>query len=246
VGSSMPASRSLINSRKIARMKALLAEDDARLSQQLDAAFREAGFVPTVAHDGIDIEHLGASEPFDVVVLDLGLPSKDGISILQSWRGQGVTTPVLILTARDEWAEKVSGFRAGADDYVVKPFRMEEVIVRARSLIRRAAGHAQSIIACGALEYDTQTTSFTLDGLPLKLTAFEAQILSYMIHHQDRAISRTELSEHVYDRDTDRDFNSMEVIIGRLRRKIGTDMIRTVRGRGYVLAASSESEAERA
>lgn len=136
-------------------MKALLAEDDARLSLQLDAAFREAGFVPTVAHDGVDIEHLGSTEPFDVVVLDLGLPSKDGISILQSWRGQGVTTPVLILTARDEWAEKVSGFRAGADDYVVKPFRMEEVIVRARSLIRRAAGHAKSIIACGGLEYDT-------------------------------------------------------------------------------------------
>jgi two-component system, OmpR family, response regulator len=221
-------------------MRALVVEDDGRLATQVAAALREAGFAVDVAADGEDGEHLGATESFDVVILDLGLPVKDGVSVLKAWRAGGRSMPVLILTARDEWSDKVAGFRAGADDYVVKPFRMEEVIVRARSLVRRAAGHASSILVCGPLEYDTQTASFLLDGLPLKLTAFEARILAYMIHHQNRAIARTELSEHIYDHGADRDFNSIEVIVGRLRRKIGAPLIRTLRGQGYMLSAAPE------
>lgn len=218
-------------------MRALVVEDDAILASQVAAALREAGFAVDHASNGEQGEFMGATETYDVAILDLGLPRLDGISVLKSWRGGGRAMPVLILTARDEWSEKVAGFRAGADDYVVKPFRMEEVIVRARSLVRRAAGHAGSILACGPLEYDTQTAAFQRDGLPLKLTAFEARILAYMIHHQDRAITRTELADHVYDRDVDRDFNSIEVIVGRLRRKIGVALIRTLRGQGYMLTA---------
>jgi two-component system OmpR family response regulator len=197
----------------------------------------EAGFAVDTAADGEDAEFLGATETYDVVVLDIGLPSLDGISVLQRWRRAGRTMPVLILTAREDWSEKVRGFRAGADDYVVKPFRIEEVIVRCRSLVRRAAGHATSELACGPLVLDTQLGIITLDGLPLKLTAFESRMLSYLIHHAERPITRIELSEHLYERDTDRDFNSIEVIIGRLRRKIGRGMIETIRGQGYRLSA---------
>jgi two-component system, OmpR family, response regulator len=217
-------------------MRALVVEDDAHICAQLASALREAGFAVDTAGTGDDGEFAGATEDFDVAVLDLGLPGRDGLSVLKSWRAQGRIVPVLILTARDEWSEKVAGFRAGADDYVVKPFRMEEVIVRARSLVRRAAGHATSVITCRNLDYDTQTGLFTLDGLPLKLTGFETRILAYMIHHQDRILSRAEIAEHVYDRDTDRDFNSIEVIVGRLRRKIGDGYIDTVRGQGYRMA----------
>ncbi|WP_099867774.1 response regulator transcription factor [Pararhizobium haloflavum] len=218
-------------------MRALAVEDDPRIAEQLRQALTMAGFAVDVAHDGEEGEFLGSTETYDVVVLDLGLPKKDGLSVLESWRRAGRTVPVLILTARDDWSEKVRGFRAGADDYVVKPFRMEEVVVRCRSLVRRAAGHATSELTCGALTLDTQLAIITFNGLPLKLTAFETRMLAYLIHHAERPITRTELSEHLYERDTDRDFNSIEVIIGRLRRKIGRDMIETIRGQGYRLSA---------
>ena len=218
-------------------MRALVVEDDQRIDEQLPEALSAAGFAVDKAHDGEAGEFLGATEIYDVVVLDIGLPKADGISVLTSWRRAGRAMPVLILTARDDWSEKVRGFRAGADDYVVKPFRMEEVVVRCRSLVRRAAGHATSELTCGPLTLDTQLGIITLDGLPLKLTAFETRMLSYLLHHAERPITRTELSEHLYERDTDRDFNSIEVIIGRLRRKIGRDMIETIRGQGYRLSA---------
>ena len=216
-------------------MKVLLVEDDPQIGAGLSAALREAGFAVDLSTDGEDGEFLGQTETYDAVVLDLGLPGMDGISILSAWRAAGRTMPVLILTAREEWSEKVRGFRAGADDYVTKPFRTEEVVMRLRSLIRRAAGHASSIIDCGPLSLDTQLGLMSLDGLPLKLTAFEFQLLSYLIHHAGRVITRAELSEHLYERDTERDFNSIEVIVGRLRKKVGSTLIETVRGQGYRL-----------
>ncbi|WP_404861955.1 response regulator [Georhizobium sp. MAB10] len=222
-------------------MRALVVEDDERIAAQLAEALTAAGFAVDTSHDGEAAEFLGMTETYDVVVLDLGLPKMDGISVLTSWRRGKRLMPVLILTARDDWSEKVRGFRAGADDYVVKPFRMEEVVVRCRSLVRRAAGHATSELTCGPLVLDTQLAIITLDGLPLKLTAFETRMLSYLIHHAERPITRTELSEHLYERDTDRDFNSIEVIIGRLRRKIGRNMIETIRGQGYRLSAPTNA-----
>ena len=216
-------------------MRALVVEDDPTIAEGVARALAEAGFVVARAADGEEAEHLGATEPYDVAVLDLGLPGHDGIAVLEAWRKAGATFPVLILTARDRWADKLAGFRAGADDYVVKPFRLEEVVLRVQALVRRAAGHAQAVITAGPLAYDTQLGTFTLDGMPLKLTAMEHRVLAYLIHRAGRVVSRTELTEHVYDGDTDRDFNALEVIIGRLRRKIGPEAIETERGRGYRL-----------
>jgi two-component system OmpR family response regulator len=157
----------------------------------------------------------------------------DGISVLERWRREGRAMPVLLLTARDRWSDKVAGIDAGADDYVAKPFHMEEVLARVRALIRRAAGHASSEIHCGPLRLDTKSSKASLDGTPLKLTSHEYRLLSYLMHHQGELVSRTELIEHMYDQDFDRDSNTIEVFIGRLRRKIGVDMIETVRGLGY-------------
>lgn len=220
-------------------MRLLLVEDDARLAQQLRHALRDAGFAVDWAADGEQGSFLGATETYDAAVLDLGLPQCDGLSVLKQWRERARSMPVLILTVRDGWSDKVAGFRAGADDYVTKPFRMEEVVIRLRALVRRAAGHAASILACGPLCYDTQLGVFTHDGLQLKLTAFEARILAYLLHHSGRLVSRAELSEHVYEHDAERDYNSLEVLIGRLRRKIGRSRIETVRGRGYRLTDGS-------
>ena len=216
-------------------MRVLLVEDDVDLSRQLKTALTDAGYAVDHAPDGEEAWFLGDTEPYDVVVLDLGLPGMSGIAVLESWRAAGVTMPVLILTARGEWADKVAGFRAGADDYAVKPFRLDEVVIRAQTLVRRAAGHAQPVIAAGALRLDSQLGVITRDGLALKLTAFEQRILSYLIHHKNRIVSRTELAEHLYDANADRDFKSIEVVIGRLRKKTGEGVIETRRGEGYVL-----------
>ena len=218
-------------------MRALVAEDDQVLADGLAGALRGAGFAVDVAHDGETAEALGGGEAYDVAVLDLGLPRRDGIAILTAWRKAGRALPVLILTARDAWSDKVEGFRAGADDYVTKPFRLEEVVLRVRALVRRAAGHADSVIRCGPIALDTALGLFTLHGAPLDLTAFEWRILAYLTHHAERTVSRSELSEHVYEDHVDRDHNSIEVVIGRLRRKIGRDRIATVRGLGYRLTA---------
>lgn len=216
-------------------MRALIVEDDPMLSDQLASALQEAGFVTDWAADGTEGEFMGATESYDVAILDLGLPGLPGIDVLIRWRQQGVTMPVLILTARGDWTDKVAGFRAGADDYAVKPFRLDEVVLRAQTLIRRAAGHASPLIAAGPLQLDSQLGVITREGVALKLTGFEARIMAYLIHHQNRVVSRTELSEHLYEADTDRDFKSIEVVIGRLRRKIGDGLIETRRGEGYVL-----------
>jgi two-component system OmpR family response regulator len=216
-------------------MKLLVVEDDRDLAGQIGAALAQAGFTIETAHDGEAGEFLGATETVDAAVLDLGLPGIDGVEVLKRWRGAGLRFPVLILTARDAWSDKVAGFRAGADDYVLKPFRMDEVVLRLSTLIRRAAGHATPELSAGGLLFDMTTGLATLEGMPLKLTAFEAKLLRYLMLHMGRVVSRTELSEHMYDRDADRDFRSMEVVIGRLRRKIGEARIETRRGEGYRL-----------
>ncbi len=218
-------------------MRVLAVEDDPDLSRQLAEALREAGYVVDVARDGAEGHFLGDTESYDAVVLDLGLPAMDGITVLERWRRDGRNMPVLILTARDRWSEKVAGFDAGADDYVAKPFRMEEVLARLRALIRRAAGHASAELECGALRLDTRNSRVTLDGALVKLTAQEYRLLAYLLHHPGRVVSRTELTEHLYDQDFDRDSNTIEVFVGRLRKKFGAERIQTVRGLGYQLAA---------
>lgn len=220
-------------------MRALIVEDDPRLSAQLAGALRDAGFVTDCAPDGVQGEYLGATESYDVAVLDLGLPGLPGIEVLTRWRDGGVTMPVLILTARGDWTDKVAGFRAGADDYAVKPFRLDEVVLRCQTLIRRAAGHASTVIRAGGLALDSQLGVITRDGVALRLTPFEQRILTYLIHHQNRTVSRTELSDHLYDTGADRDFRSLEVVIGRLRRKVGEGVIETRRGEGYRLRSDA-------
>ncbi|RDW14342.1 response regulator transcription factor [Paracoccus thiocyanatus] len=220
-------------------MRCLIVEDDPTLSSQLAAALRDGGFTCDVAADGRQGEFLGSTETYDLAILDLGLPGMPGIEVLTRWREGGTTMPVLILTARGDWTDKVAGFRAGADDYAVKPFRLEEVVIRAQTLVRRAAGHAQAVIKAGPLRLDTQLGIITRNGLALRLTAFETRILAYLIHHQNRVVSRSELSDHLYDAAADRDFKSIEVVIGRLRKKIGEGLIETRRGEGYVLRTAA-------
>lgn len=223
-------------------MKALVVEDDQALAVQLDSALKDAGFVVDTANDGTHGEFLGSTESYDIALVDLGLPGLDGVEMIRRWRSQGIAMPILILTARGEWSDKVSGFKAGADDYLTKPFHMAEVVLRAHTLIRRSAGHAQPVVQVGDLLLDTTTGLFTLEGIPLKLTSFENRLLRYLTLHHNRAVNRTELSEHMYDHGTDRDFKSLEVIIGRLRKKIGNWRIETLRGEGYrLLTAEPDS-----
>ena len=222
-------------------MRLLVVEDDPDLNRQLVSALTEAGYVVDKAADGEEGHFLGETEPYDAVVLDLGLPGLDGVTVLEKWRRAGRNMPVLILTARDRWSDKVAGFDAGADDYVAKPFFMEEVLARLRALLRRASGHATSELECGPLRVDTRTSRVTVNGAAVKLTSLEYRLLEYLIHHQGRIISRTELVEHLYDQDFDRDSNTIEVFVGRLRRKLGKDMIETVRGLGYRLAAPEDA-----
>jgi two-component system OmpR family response regulator len=214
-------------------MRLLVVEDDPDLSEQLVDALREAGYAVDLTGDGEEAEFLGETEPYDAVVLDLGLPSLDGMTVLENWREAGRAMPVLILTARDRWSDKVSGFDAGADDYLAKPFRMEELLARLRAIIRRSGGHASPIIECGKIRIDTRASKVTVDGAPVKLTGQEYRLLAYMAHNLGKVMSRTELTEHLYDQDFDLDSNTIEVFIGRLRRKLGTDVIETVRGLGY-------------
>ena len=218
-------------------MRILVVEDDVDLNRQLCEALQEAGYVVDTAPDGEEGHFLGDTEPYDAVVLDLGLPKLDGLSVLENWRRDGRTMPVLILTARDRWSDKVAGIDAGADDYVAKPFHMEEVLARVRALVRRAAGHASNELTCGAVRLDVRAGRVTVDGKSIKLTSHEFRLLSYLLHHQGKVISRTELTEHLYDQDFDRDSNTVEVFVGRLRKKIGSDMIETIRGLGYRLGA---------
>jgi len=224
-------------------MRILVVEDDEALANQIVETLRGEGYAVDHAADGEDAQFLGETEPYDAIVLDLGLPVVDGLTVLERWRNADIKTPVLILTARDRWSEKVAGFDAGADDYVAKPFQMEELLARLRALIRRAAGFASAELSCGPLTLDTRSARVTVDGAPIKLTGHEYKLLSYLMHHQDEVISRTDLTEHIYDQDFDRDSNTIEVFVGRLRKKLGVDVIKTVRGLGYKMEPPGEAEA---
>jgi two-component system OmpR family response regulator len=224
-------------------MRILIVEDDPDLSRQLGEALQDAGYAVDVASDGEEGHFLGDTEPYDAVILDLGLPLIDGVSVLQKWRADNKSFPVIILTARDQWSEKVAGFDAGADDYLTKPFHTEELLARLRALVRRAAGHSTDTIEIGDLLVDNRSARAFVDGSPIKLTSHEFRLISYLAMHKGRVISRTELVEHIYDQDFDRDSNTIEVFVGRLRRKIGTDRIETVRGLGYRLVNPAESKA---
>ncbi|MHB2211713.1 response regulator transcription factor [Methylobacterium sp. CM6257] len=216
-------------------MRLLVVEDDKDINRQVVAALEEAGYVADKAYDGEEGGYLGESEPYDAIILDMGLPKADGVTVLQKWRRAGVKTPVIILTARDRWSDKVDGFDAGADDYVTKPFHMEELMARVRALLRRAAGHASSQISCGPVTLDTRSGKVFVDGAQVKLTSHEYRLLSYLMHHTGRVVSRAELTEHLYDQDFDRDSNTIEVFVGRLRKKLAVDLIQTVRGLGYLV-----------
>src|SRR6478672_6125873 len=202
-------------------LRLLVIEDDPDLNRQLVSALSDAGYAVDTAFDGEEGHFLGDTEPYDAVVLDLGLPKKDGLSVLEQWRRDDRKMPVLILTARDRWSDKVAGFDAGADDYVAKPFHMEEVLARVRALLRRSAGHATSEITCGPLMLDTKSARVTVNGSAVKLTSLEFRLLAYLMHHMGKVVSRTELVEHLYDQDFDRDSNTIEVFVGRLRKKLG-------------------------
>ena len=217
-------------------MRILLVEDDPDIARQLKQALADAGYAVDHAPDGEEAQFLGETEPYDAVILDLGLPKIDGVSVLERWRREGMASPVLILTARGAWSEKVAGFDAGADDYLTKPYHTEELLARLRALLRRASGRSQPVLACGGLRLDPRAARASVNGEPVRLTSLEYRLLHYIMMHQGRVISRTELVEHLYDQDFDRDSNTIEVFVGRLRKKIGPDRIETVRGLGYRLA----------
>ncbi len=214
-------------------MRVLVIEDEPALARQVAEALRAAGFAVDAAADGEEGHFLGDTEPYDAVILDLGLPKMDGVTVLRRWRAAGRAMPVLILTARDSWSDKVAGLDAGGDDYLTKPFHMEELLARVRALVRRAAGRAEPILRAGPVEMDTRAGRVHVDGRPVEMTAQELKVLSYLLHHQGRVVSRTELAEHIYGHDSERDSNTIEVFVGRLRRKLGEETIRTHRGRGY-------------
>ncbi len=216
----------------------LVVEDERPLSQQLSAALGDAGYAVDVALDGARADFLAQTERYDAVVLDLGLPKVDGLSVLRRWREAGLAFPVVVLTARGSWHEKVQGIDSGADDYLSKPFRMEELLARLRALIRRASGQVTPELRCGAVALDTRLARVTLAGVPVKLTSHEFRVLSYLMHHRGRVVSQSELTEHIYAQSFDRDSNTVEVFIARLRRKLGASFIETVRGLGYRIEAS--------
>lgn len=219
-------------------VKILVAEDQDRLSAQLAASLAEAGYAVDTALDGERADFLAQTERYDAVVLDLGLPKVDGITLLRRWREAGLAVPVLVLTARGSWHEKVLGIDSGADDYVAKPFRMEELLARLRALIRRASGQMTPTLRSGGVTLDPRLSRVTLDGAPVKLTSHEFRVLSYLMHHRGRVVSQAELTEHIYAQDFDRESNTVEVFIARLRRKLGPSFIETVRGLGYRIGAS--------
>lgn len=218
-------------------MRILVAEDDKTLGQQIKSALVDEGRAVDLVENGEEAEFLGTTEPYDLVVLDIGLPAKDGISVLKQWRKDRVETPVLILTARDGWSERVDGLDAGADDYMTKPFHMPELSARVRAMLRRQAGQADPVFQRGPVVFDSRTNKVLNNGMPVSLTAQEIAVLSYLFHNADRMISRTELSEHIYEFDGDRDSNTIAVFVNRLRKKLGKDLILSARGQGYQIAA---------
>ena len=217
-------------------MRILLVEDEPRIAADIAAALGSAGFVTETAGDGEDAWFRGNTEDYDLIVLDLGLPKMDGLAVLKRWRAAGRTMPVLVLTARGAWAERVEGIDAGADDYLPKPFRMEELLARARALIRRAAGHGGSVIEAGALSLDTRQMRVARDGVPVTLSPLEYRLVAYLMHHKGRVVPASELLEHLYGDDDARDANALEAVVARLRKKLGAAAIETRRGFGYCVA----------
>ena len=220
-------------------MRILIVEDESLLANRLAATLGESGYVADIATDGERADFLASTEPYDAVILDLGLPIIDGLTLLERWRAAGIAVPVLVLTARGSWSEKVRGIDGGADDYLTKPFRMEELLARLRALIRRSSGQLTPELRSGALVLDPRTSQVTLDGQPVKLTSHELRVLSYLMHHRGRVVSQSELTEHIYAQTFDRDSNTVEVFIARLRRKLGASTIETVRGLGYRIRTES-------
>jgi two-component system OmpR family response regulator len=218
-------------------MRVLVVEDELRIASQLTGALSDGGYAVDHAADGERADFLAQTERYDAVVLDLGLPKVDGLTLVRRWRDGGLVMPVLVLTARGSWHEKVQGIDSGADDYMSKPFRVEEVLARLRALIRRATGQATPELRCGAVALDPRAAKVTLDGAPVKLTSHEFRVLSYLMHHRGRVVSQSELTEHIYSQSNDRDSNTVEVFIARLRRKLGASLIETVRGLGYRMEA---------
>jgi two-component system OmpR family response regulator len=216
-------------------MRVLLIEDDRQISRQVVQALAERGFIADTAGNGEDGRHLGQTESYDAIILDLGLPVLDGMSVLQDWRRGGMKTPVLVLTARDTWSDKVKGLRAGADDYLAKPFHMEELIARVEALIRRDKGAVRTRLTCGDVEFDTATGQVSIAGKAVVLTALEHRLFAYLMHHQNAIISKSQLTEHIYDQSFDHDSNVIEVLVNRLRKKFGADFIKTRRGLGYAI-----------
>jgi two-component system OmpR family response regulator len=220
-------------------VRVLVVEDEALLARQLAAALTDAGYAVDCAADGERADFLGQTEHYDAIVLDLGLPKIDGLTLLSRWRSAGIAVPVLVLTARGSWHEKVRGIDGGADDYVSKPFRMEEVLARLRALIRRASGQLSADLRAGPVALDARTARVTIDGAAVRLTSHEFRVLSYLMHHRGRVVSQAELTEHIYAEGADRDSNTVEVFIARLRRKLGASVIETVRGLGYRIAETT-------
>jgi two-component system, OmpR family, response regulator len=214
-------------------VRVLVVEDEASLAKELTSALRRAGYAVDHAAEGERADLLGHDERYDAVVLDLGLPKIDGLTLLRRWREAGQAMPVLVLTARGSWHEKVQGIDSGADDYMAKPFRMEELLARLRALIRRSSGQINPELRCGSLMLDPRSGKVTLEGSEVKLTSHEFRVLSYLMHHRQRVVSQSELTEHIYSQGFDRDSNTVEVFIARLRRKLGPLFIETVRGLGY-------------
>ena len=214
-------------------MRILIVEDESLLSNRLAATLGERGYAVDVAADGEGADFLVSTETYDAVILDLGLPRIDGLTLLERWRSGGIAVPVLVLTARGSWSEKVRGIDGGADDYLTKPFQMDELLARLRALIRRSSGQLTAELRCGAVVFDARTSQLTLDGQPVKLTSHELRVLSYLMHHRGRVVSQSELTEHIYAQRFERDSNTVEVFIARLRRKLGASTIETVRGLGY-------------
>lgn len=222
-------------------MRILVIEDERRIAEDIVGGLQDAGYLAECSADGEDGWFRGDSENFDAVVLDLGLPSMDGLTILKRWRAAGRSMPVIVLTARDTWNDKVDGIDAGADDYLSKPFRMEELLARIRAITRRRVGQSSPILVNGALEVDTRLHSVTVSGVQIPVTTLEYRLLAYLLHHRGCVIAQGDLTEHIYDQETDRDSNALEVLISRLRRKLGPDIIRTRRGHGYVILAEVDA-----
>lgn len=220
-------------------MRVLIAEDEPVLANQIKTVLSSEGLAVDIAPDGAEAQFLGETEPYDMIILDIGLPVKDGLTVLKSWRNGGIDTPVLLLTARNDWTDRVDGLDAGADDYVAKPFHMAELSARVRAMIRRKVGQTNPVFTKDEVTFDSRTNQVLVSGVPTSLTAQEVAVLSYLFHNSGRLVSRTELSQHIYQYDGDRDSNTIAVFVNRLRKKLGNDLIETVRGRGYVIKATA-------